>query len=73
MSRVVSLLPRIHIALVESKQVYEFLDDLWAFRRMTFLGGSGDMGSYLSLISGPSRTADIEQQLVVGTTRLRFI
>ena len=64
-SRVVSLLPRIHIALVEPGQVYESFDDLWAFRRMTFLE-NGDMGSYLSLISGPSRTADIEQQLVVG-------
>ena len=65
-SRVVSLLPPIHVALVEPHQVYETLDDLFALRRLAFLLGRGDMGSYLSLISGPSRTADIEQTLVVG-------
>ena len=65
-SRIVSLLPTIHVALVEPHQVYETLDDLFALRRLAFLLGRGDMGSYLSLISGPSRTADIEQTLVVG-------
>ncbi|MBI4198105.1 MAG: lactate utilization protein [Chloroflexi bacterium] len=65
-SRLVSLLPPVHVAIVEAHQVYETLDDLWALRRMAFLEGNGDMGSYLSLISGPSRTADIEQTLVVG-------
>ena len=62
----VSLLPPVHVAIVESNQVYESLDDLFALRRLAFLQGRGDMGSYLSLISGPSRTADIEQTIVVG-------
>lgn len=65
-SRVVSLLPPVHVALVEPQQVYESLDDLFALRRMAFLEGKGNMGSYLSFTSGPSRTADIEQTLVVG-------
>ncbi len=65
-SRAVSLLPPIHVALVEPHQVYETLDDLFALRRLAFLLGRGDMGSYLSFISGPSRTADIEQTIVVG-------
>ncbi len=65
-SRMVSLLPPVHVAIVESNQVYESLDDLFALRRLAFLQGRGDMGSYLSLISGPSRTADIEQTIVVG-------
>ena len=65
-SRLASLLPPVHVALVEPHQVYESLDDLWALRRMAFLERNGDMGSYLSLISGPSQTADIEQTLVVG-------
>ena len=65
-SRVVSLLPPIHVAIVEPDQVYESLDDLFALRRLAFLQGRGNMGSYLSLISGPSRTGDIEQTIVVG-------
>ena len=60
------LLPPVHVAIVEPHQVYETLDDLFALRRMAFLEGEGDMGSYLSLISGPSRTGDIEQTIVIG-------
>ncbi len=65
-SRLVSLLPPVHVAIVESEQVHESLDDVFALRRLAFLQGGGDMGSYLSFISGPSRTADIEQTIVVG-------
>ncbi|MBI4339575.1 MAG: lactate utilization protein [Chloroflexi bacterium] len=65
-SRRAPLLPPVHVAIVEPHQVYESLDDLFALRRMALLEREGDMGSYLSLISGPSRTADIEQTLVVG-------
>ena len=65
-SRAVSLLPPIHVAIVEANQVYESLDDLFAIRRLAFQDGRGEMGSYMSFISGPSRTADIEQTIVVG-------
>jgi L-lactate dehydrogenase complex protein LldG len=65
-SRAVSLLPPLHVAIVEPDQVYETLDDLFALRRLAFLQGRGEMGSYLSLITGPSRTADIEQTIVEG-------
>lgn len=65
-SRLVSLLPPVHMAIVAPQQVYESLDDVFALRRLAFLQGNGDMGSYLSFISGPSRTADIEQTIVVG-------
>ncbi len=65
-SRLVSILPPVHVAVIEAHQVYETLDDLFALRRLAFMEGQGDMGSYLSLITGPSRTADIEQTLVTG-------
>jgi L-lactate dehydrogenase complex protein LldG len=65
-SRLVSLLPPVHIAVVEEDQIYENLDDLFALRRLEFMQNRSNMGSYLSLITGPSRTADIEQTLVTG-------
>lgn len=63
-SRVVSLLPPVHIAVVEAGQVLPSLDELFTLRRQDFL--DGDIGSYMNLISGPSRSADIEYQLVTG-------
>ena len=63
-SRLVSLLPPVHIALVERGQVLPSLDELFTLRRRDF--GNGDLGSYMNLITGPSRTADIEYKLVTG-------
>ena len=65
-SRLVSILPPVHVAVIEAHQVYETLDDLFALRRLAFMEGQGDMGSYLNLITGPSRTGDIELTLVTG-------
>lgn len=63
-SRIISLLPPVHIAVVRSGQVLPSLDELFTLRRQEFL--TGDIGSYLNIISGPSRSADIEYQLVTG-------
>ena len=63
-SRVVSLLPPVHIAVVESGQVLPSLDELFTLRRQDFM--RGDLGSYMNLISGPSRSADIEYKIVTG-------
>ena len=65
-SRLVSLLPPVHLALVRPQDVVESLDDLFLLRRLDYHRNGGDMGSYLNFITGPSRTADIEQTLVVG-------
>ena len=65
-SRLVSLLPPVHLALVRSDEVLESLDDLYLLRRLEYHRNNGDMGSYLNFITGPSRTADIEQTLVIG-------
>ena len=64
-SRLVSLLPPVHVAVVEKGQVLETVDDLLAIQRLEYLE-KGDIGSYMSLISGPSRTGDIEQTITVG-------
>jgi len=65
-SRLVSLLPPVHIALVRPQDVVESLDDLFLLRRLDYHLHGGEMGSYLNFITGPSRTGDIEQTLVVG-------
>ena len=66
LSRLVSLVPPVHLALVRPEDVLETLDDLFLLRRLEYYREGGDMGSYLNFITGPSRTADIEQTLVVG-------
>jgi L-lactate utilization protein LutC len=63
-SRLVSLLPPVHVALVERDQVLPGLDELFTLRRRDFLEGR-PLG-YMNLISGPSRSGDIDQTLVVG-------
>ena len=66
LSRLVSLVPPVHIALVRPGDVVPTLDDVFLLRRLEYYRKEGDMGSYLNFITGPSRTADIEQTLVVG-------
>ena len=65
-SRLVSLAPPVHVALVRPQELLETLEDLFLLRRNAYYDGDGDMGSYMNFITGPSRTADIEQTIVVG-------
>ncbi len=63
-SRLISLLPPVHIAVVRPDQIVPSLDELFSLRRSEFLeNGSLD---YTNIISGPSRSADIEQTLIKG-------
>ena len=66
LSRLVSLVPPVHIALVRPQEVVESLHDLFLLRRLEYYRRGGDMGSYLNFITGPSRTADIEMTIVQG-------
>ncbi len=63
-SRLVSLAPPIHIAVIEPGQVLPSLDELFAIERAANIDGS--LGSSVNLISGPSRTGDIEATIVKG-------
>ena len=70
LSRLVSVVPPVHVAIVRPQDILGTLDDLFALRRLEFhrsgANGNADLGSYLNFITGPSRTADIEQTIVVG-------
>ena len=60
-ARLVSLLPMMHIAVVPRDRILTGLDELF-----TLVPNPADISSSLVLITGPSRTADIEQILVRG-------
>jgi L-lactate dehydrogenase complex protein LldG len=60
-ARLVSLLPPAHIAVVPIDRLLSSLDQLF-----TILPRPADQTSSMVLITGPSRTADIEQILVRG-------
>ena len=66
LSRLVSLVPPVHVALVRPEEVLETLPDLFLLRRLEYMRRGGEMGSYLNFITGPSRTADIEMTIVQG-------
>lgn len=65
MSRQASLLPPVHVAIATAGQVVATLDDVLALR-LEELAEAEEATWYMNLVSGPSRTADIEQTLVVG-------
>jgi L-lactate utilization protein LutC len=54
-----SLLPSIHVTLLREERILPGLDELFAA-----LGGS--LPSSVAIITGPSRSADIEQRLTIG-------
>jgi len=54
-----SLLPDVHVTLVTEDRVLPGLDELLAVF-------AGSLPSGLAIVSGPSRSADIEQVLVLG-------
>ena len=60
-ARMVSLLPPVHIAVVPRERILTGLDELF-----TLLPDPSSATSSMVLITGPSRTADIEQILVRG-------
>jgi L-lactate dehydrogenase complex protein LldG len=60
-ARMISLLPPAHIAVVPRERILTGLDELF-----TILPDPAAQTSSMVLITGPSRTADIEQILVRG-------
>ena len=54
-----SLLPDVHVSLLAEDSILPGLAEL-------FEALGGELPSALAIVTGPSRSADIEQQLVVG-------
>ena len=61
-----SLLPSIHIAVVRLEQILSNLRELYTLLKWDPAEQSEGLTDCLTLISGPSKTADIEATLVHG-------
>ena len=59
-----NFLPENHIVLLRRSQIIGTMEESWARLRAKY--GAGNLPRTLNLISGPSRTADIEQTLIMG-------
>ncbi|HEX8987835.1 MAG TPA: lactate utilization protein C [Rhodocyclaceae bacterium] len=57
-----SLLPETHVAIVAASRVVAGMEDAWGLARAEF----GRLPRAVNFISGPSRTGDIEQTIVLG-------
>ena len=57
-----SLLPETHVAVVLASQVVPFMEEAWDRARQAF----GELPRAVNFVSGPSRTGDIEQKMVLG-------
>lgn len=64
--RLASLLPPVHIALLPAHHIVRTLPEAWNLLEKHFGNDVGHARSNISLITGPSRTADIEQTLTLG-------
>jgi L-lactate dehydrogenase complex protein LldG len=58
-----SLLPETHIALVPASRIVPGMEEAWQLIRHA---NAGELPRAVNFISGPSRTGDIEQTLVLG-------
>ena len=61
--RVASLLPPVHVAIVDRSQILPDLFDLFEAIEREY---AGDLPSNLVLITGPSKTGDLELKLTTG-------
>jgi len=58
----VSLLPETHVAVVPVSHIVPFMEEAWALVRREL----GALPRAVNFVSGPSRTGDIEQTIVLG-------
>jgi L-lactate dehydrogenase complex protein LldG len=57
-----SLVPETHVAVVSAGRIVAHMEEAWDLARRAY----GQFPRAINFISGPSRTGDIEQQLVLG-------
>ena len=60
------LLPETHIAIVRASRIVAGMEDAFALLRAERPGTAAMMPRAINMVSGPSRTGDIEQTIVLG-------
>ena len=66
-ARLVTSLPPVHIALITAEKFVETLEQATTLIKALITGSAGlKMTSYVSFITGPSKTTDIEKEQVTG-------
>jgi len=66
-ARLVTTLPPIHVAIVGYEKLVETMEDATAILKVLSKSGTGQkQTAYVSFITGPSRTTDIEKTLALG-------
>ena len=58
----VSLLPETHVAVVSARRIVAHMEEAWDLARAEL----GQLPRAINFVSGPSRTADIDQTIVLG-------
>ena len=61
-----NFLPENHIAVVRASEVVGAYEEAWARLRQQAVSWPGGMPRAVNMVTGPSRTADIEQKLYLG-------
>lgn len=66
-ARLATSLPPVHIAIVTAEKFVETLEEATALVKTLVMASSGmKLTSYVSFITGPSKTTDIEKELITG-------
>ena len=68
--RMATMLPLVHVAVLDASLIYPSLDEA-AAQLERAMGSDGVR--YASLVTGPSRTADVEKTLAVGVHGPRVV
>jgi L-lactate dehydrogenase complex protein LldG len=58
----VSLVPETHVAVLSARRIVAHMEDAWDLLRAE----RRELPRAVNFVSGPSRTADIEQTLILG-------
>ncbi len=61
-----NFVPEFHCVVLQSSRIYPWYEDVWDVLRAEVAAGKRAWPETVNMITGPSRTGDVEQTIVVG-------